>query len=239
MDDTKVCPYCCEIIKIQAIRCKHCQADLRTASKVNASYGGTIGGAGGVTIGGRGHHVEGGIHIVTTLGELDGVDESVKHQLKSLYERQVRSSPENAKYHFALGLSYLDLRMYKLAIDALSKALDRGPREANILYYIALAYINGRRPKILKLSNIKSIENYLSAAIQLERDQAHYLYLWALIKYDYYLVNGLRIPPPSLEKLIMASQECRFLHVEVKQIFKHVPVPSNPIIELILRRGQS
>lgn len=106
MDNTKVCPYCYEIIKRQAIRCKYCHADLTHPIHSSATYGGTIGSSSGVTIGGTGHHIEGGIHIITTLGELDGIDETAKHQLRSIYENQTRNSPANAKYHLALGLNY-------------------------------------------------------------------------------------------------------------------------------------
>jgi hypothetical protein len=28
LDDSKVCPYCAETVKVQAVRCKHCGAEL-------------------------------------------------------------------------------------------------------------------------------------------------------------------------------------------------------------------
>jgi len=86
MASTKVCPYCFEEIKHQAIRCKHCHADLTTESDKGATYGGK----GGVTIGGSSHRIEGGIHIITSLGELDRIEDQVKRQLKNIYEQHIR-----------------------------------------------------------------------------------------------------------------------------------------------------
>jgi tetratricopeptide (TPR) repeat protein len=174
--------------------------------------------------------------IINTLGELDGVDESVKHQLKSIYQNQICNSPEKAKYYFALGLNYLDLSIYDLSINSLQAALEKGPREANILYYLALAYVGGKRPKTLKLSTVRVIDNYLGAAIQLDNSQAHYLYLWALIKYDYYLANGLKVPSPSVEELLFFAQKQPFIPSEVRQMLKHISIPNdNPIKKIMLK----
>jgi tetratricopeptide (TPR) repeat protein len=236
MAKTKVCPYCFETIKRKAIRCKHCHADLTSSASTTTAQSGTVGATGGVTIGGAKHHIEGGIHIVNKLGELESVDEATKRELIALYENQTQKSPKKAKYHFALGLSFLDLGIYDRAIDSLETALDRGPREADILYYLALAHVGGKRPKILRLSEVQTIEEYLRAAIQLDSGQAHFLYLWALIKYDYYIANGLRSSSPTIEELLTVAQQGTFIQAEIQQMFNHIQIPDSPITEIILDR---
>lgn len=232
MADTKICPYCFETIKSQAIRCKHCHANLADAPDTGSTYGGL----GGVTIGGSHHKIEGGIHIVTTLGELNGIDVGTKRQLKRTYEEQIRNFPESSKLYLALGLNYLDLKMYDLAIETLGVVQRKNPRNADILYYTALANIKGRRPKILKLSEIRLIESQLRAAIELDESQSHYTYLWAILKYDYYLVNGLKIPLPSIDELLFGASKREVNSDEIRQMFKHISVPNNPITEIILGR---
>jgi hypothetical protein len=234
MDSTKNCPYCYEIIKSQAIICKHCHMDL-TGSGASTAQGKTIGAAGGITIG-RIQDTKGDIYIINTLGDLEGIDEAHRHKLRSIYKNQIRNHPEKAEYHFALGLNYLDLAMYNLAITSFQAALEKGLREANIFYYLALAHVGGRRPKILKLSAVKFIENCLNAAIQLDSTQAHYLYLWTLIKYDYYQANGLKLSPPTIEELLTIAQQRYFNRAEIKQLFKHVLVPDSPIKRKIMSR---
>src|SRR4051812_17385257 len=84
--DLATCPYCLEAIQRLALRCKHCHATLNGTEAPHVADHGTVGGAAGVTIGGQGHHIEGGIHL--TLAELDGVDEPTKRQLRIRFEAQ-------------------------------------------------------------------------------------------------------------------------------------------------------
>ncbi|HEX7184061.1 MAG TPA: hypothetical protein VF756_19680 [Thermoanaerobaculia bacterium] len=232
--DEKICPFCFEVIRIQAIRCRYCHADL-SATGSPVSDCSTTGAAHGITIGGQGHHIEGGVHI-TTLSELEELDPATKAELLALYEGKVRDYPENAKYHFALGLSYLDRCLYDLAITSFKRALGKGLREANLYYYLALAALRGKQPRSHGLNRIKEIESFLDAAIKLE-DNPHFLVLWALIKYDFYLSNGLLVPPPSIEDLLTAAICHDFDVAELRLIAKHVPLPDSPITRTILARA--
>jgi hypothetical protein len=222
--DEKTCPLCFEVIKKQALRCKHCNADLTSGRTEGATFG-TWGGAQGVAIGGTGHHIEGGLHVTTTLAELDGIDEGKKRQLLALYESKVRDFPENAKYQVALGLSYLDLRLYDLALATLKRALGKGTNEVNLYYYIALASIQGKRPRVLSFAKIKEIESYLEAASHLNARCGHVKVLWAIVKYSYYLPNGLRINSPTVEELLSSARQTELSTDELRLMLTHVDLP--------------
>ena len=225
--DEKTCPFCCEVVKKQALRCKHCHADLGSGGPAETSFD-TTGAAKGATVGGAGHHIEGGIHI-RNLTELDEIDENKKRKLLILYEGQVRDFPERARAHFALGLSYLDLHLYDRALEYLKKAIGKGSREANLHYYIALASLGGKQPRVLSYARIKEVESYIRAAIREDRGSSNAMLLWAIIKYDYYLSNGLAVPPPSIEELLVAAQGGGRQHSEARLILKHLPLPPSPL----------
>jgi tetratricopeptide (TPR) repeat protein len=230
-EETKTCPYCFETIKSQAIRCKHCQASLDGSPAVQARDQATIGGDHSLVFGGQGYRIEGGVHY--TLSELDTLDENTKQQLRLAYEQKVRDFPELAQYHFALGLSYLDQRLYGLSVTHLRRALGKTARESELLYSIALAQIEGKRPRVLKLSTIREIEKYLEAAIRLEPSRPHYKLLLAIVKYDYYVCNGLRVPPPEVDQLLRDARRDKPDPQEVRLLREHVALPEGPLLSAI------
>ncbi len=224
-EETRTCPYCFETIKSQAIRCKHCHASLDDSPVVQAKDQATIGGSHSLIFGGQGYRIEGGVHY--TLSELDTLDEGTKQQLRQTYEDKVREFPELAQYHFALGLSYLDRKLYDLSTAALQRALGKTSHEANLLYYLALSNIAGRRPRTLRLSEIRKLESYLESAIKLAGEHAHFRVLLAIVKYDYYVGNGLRMPGSSFEELIKDALTGGIAGEEIKIMFSHLQLPSN------------
>lgn len=230
----KLCPLCCEVIKKEAIRCKHCQADLSGRETPGADYS-TSGAASGITLGGYGHHIEGGVHI-TTLSELEEIDPDSKAELFAQYEQKIRDHPENARCHFALGLSYLDRRLYHRAAVSLQKALGKGLHEADLYYYLALALLGGRQPRCIGLSRIRQIEALLEAAVRLDPGKPHFQVLWALVKYDYYLSSGLRVPPPSVEEILAQASNHPPDTSELLMIARHVPLPDSPMTRTLLVR---
>lgn len=225
------CPYCCEPIRRQAIRCKHCHADLSGSGTQKQTFS-TVGGDGSLNLGGYFGHIEGGIHF-STLGELDSVDETTKKDLLKRYERQVRDFPGTAQYQFALGLSYLDQSLYDQAATYLERTLGKTTREADLLYYLSLARLAGRRPRALKLASIQELERLLMAAIRLNDRVAHYRLLLAAIKFDYYALNGLRVPPPAVENLLHDAARRDVDRREIGVMLRHVSLPSSALLSTI------
>jgi tetratricopeptide (TPR) repeat protein len=229
-DDLVECPYCFELIQRRATRCKHCRANLTRPEPPQVGGHGTVGGDFGVTIGGENNQV-GDIHL--TLADLDGVDPATKTAIRQRYEQIVRDHPEQAQYHFALGLSYLDQGLYDLATASLQRALGKTTHEADILYYLALALIGGRRPRTLMLSTIRQIESYLTAAIRLENRKSHYKLLLAAVKSDYYASNGLRIHPPTVDQLLSEAGQGEILSREIGLMLLHLPLPEGGLLHAI------
>lgn len=225
------CPYCCELIHRQAIRCKHCHADLSRPDTLKQNYS-TVGGDASLNLGGYFGHIEGGINF-STLSELDSADERSKRELLERYERQVRDFPEKAQYQFALGLSYLDQGLYDHAATHLERALGKTTKEADLLYYLCLARLSGRYPRALKLASIQELERYLIAAIRLNDSAAHYRLLLAAIKHDYYSLNGLRVPPPAAETLLHEASRREVDRREIKAMLRHMKLPNSPILYAI------
>jgi tetratricopeptide (TPR) repeat protein len=153
------------------------------------------------------------------------MDPTKKRELLTLYQGQVRDFPEKAQIHFALGLSYLDLRLYDQALASLKQALGKGLREASLYFYIALASLGGKQPRVLTLAKIKEIENYLDAAIRSDSDSPEAHLLWAIIKHDYYRANGLRVPSPGIQELLASARGCRS-YQGTRLIAKHTTIPA-------------
>lgn len=194
-----------------------------------AQSGGVAAGAGGTAVG----TVHGDLVVVSSLQELDQVDKATRRQLRQQYEAQVQRAPQSAGYQLALGLYYLDAGMYPQAVRALSAAHDRAPMAADILYYLSLARIAGRRLRTLPRSDVTEIETLLGGAIQNDPSRAHYYYLWALLKYDYYLGNGFRLRPPDIEDLLEEAELADYEPGEIRQMLRHAPAPRNPVTDFI------
>ncbi len=199
--------------------------------RVEGNY--LIDGDGNILIDGDGNRIEIGNITITQLREFEPFDESVKHRLRSIYQEKIYHSPEAAKNYLALGLYYLDFRRYKQAISALEKADERAVDNADIKYYLALAHIGGKRPKTLTLSQVREIEDYLEFAIELDNSQTHYYCLWALLKQDFYSLNGLRSSLPDVYTLLEKAQHQECIQNEIHKMLEHVPVPSSPVKEKI------
>jgi hypothetical protein len=161
---------------------------------------------------------------ITMLDELDQMDPVKKRELLNRYQQQVRDFPDKAQIHFALGLSYLDLRLYDQALTSLKQALGKGSKEAGLYFYIALASLGGKQPRVLTFTRIKEIESYLDAAVRSGAGPEAAI-LWAIIKYDYYRSNGLRVPPPSIEELLEVTRS-RSSSGELRLLAKYLTVPA-------------
>ena len=192
------------MITVEIIRCQGCGANL-SPNNTNCEYCGSV-------------------NVIKTKENPFSLDESLTKKYVNFYKEKVKELPSDGESVFALGLFYLRLKLYDFAIRNIEKTIELMPEESDVYYFCALSLMKGRKPKIIPLTEIKKIEEYLNTAIQLNDTNASYYYLWALIKYDFYLKNGLRSQSPTLDYLLDELKTKNLSIDELEKIKGMVPV---------------
>lgn len=140
--------------------------------------------------------------FITSLAYLGKFDSGGVNKYLQQYKKMTVADPASAEGFLGLGLCYLQLGMYPLAQKSLEKVIEIAPEMAHAYYYAALARVQGRRLMTMALKDIREIETYLSTAVQLDGDFPVCKLLLAMVKLDYYRMNGMRVAPPLPEDLL-------------------------------------
>jgi TIR domain len=108
---------------------------------------------------------------------------------------------DDPSYLSALGL--FKARLYSDAASRFGAVVKRLPNHAEARYYLVLSALAGKRPKLLDQTSIERIECHLAAAVaQSTNSDGHAQALWALVKADYYMMNGLADERPTIAELM-------------------------------------
>jgi tetratricopeptide (TPR) repeat protein len=153
--------------------------------------------------------------FVTSLAYLGNFNHGEIGKYLKHYQSLTRRDPENMEGLLGLGSCYLQMGTYALAEKCFDKIIDISPEQPKAYYYSTLSGIKGRRIKTMSLTEIRKMESYLQTAIQLDDDCPQYKLLLAMLKRDYYEMNGMKVPPPSASYLIMKITDSR---IDVKEI---------------------
>jgi len=80
-----------------------------------------------------------------------------------------------------------------------------------------------------RLSTIRTIESYLRSATELDRSCAQAFLLWAIVKQDYFVANGMKVTPPPISDLLSGGRSIDRGHAQ--EIITHIHAPRNEIWE--------
>ncbi len=154
----------------------------------------------------------------------------------SLFDKQAIREPGNlagGSQSIEAVHALFDLKEYCAADDMLNTLVMAGDQQAEIFHLRALARLAGQRPRSLSLRQIKYIEKNLSSATTLDQSHAHFYFLWALVRSDFYRWNGFRIPSPSPMDLLDQAEQAQMNVTELDRIVENVPISQGPVYEAI------
>ena len=132
------------------------------------------------------------------------------------------------------GKVLLNIKSYAQAIKIFERCLEIKPDTPETYYYLAIALLRGNRPKLLSLSTIRAIENHLKTAIQLEPDLGGAYVLWASVKYDFYVLNGMYDRPPTYQDLL--NNNWSLSQSQAQEIIAYVNADDNPILQWLKKQ---
>jgi tetratricopeptide (TPR) repeat protein len=159
-------------------------------------------------------------------------------EIQTLLEKELDLIAKDEEFldaHLELGLVFLHLKMHDDALRHFSRALEIDRSSALAHFYFGLASIRGRRPKTLSLPEVRGIEEHLSAAMYLDSNPAHFPYMSAIIKHDYYSNNGLSVPPPTISDLLQLAANREYDQWEIERALDSVTFRDQTFLSLIRR----
>jgi tetratricopeptide (TPR) repeat protein len=158
------------------------------------------------------------------------------NEIRNRYMSMNSTNPTDGFANYGLALCYLHTKLYDRATEHFRRAVELLPDYPDAHYYYGLSLIRGRRPKTLSLKEVRRIEECLQGAIQLDGRPAKYYYLAAILKYDYYLANGLSAPPPSPADLISMAYRKVQDPGEIERLLQSVTLRDEALVSSI--RGE-
>lgn len=174
----------------------------------------------------------GSVNIVKSDANPFKLDAGLKQQYTQYYKEKATQDPKDVNALSALGLFYLGLKNYDLATRTFKDAIDQSPDQADVYYHYALSLLGGKKPRRLMLKEIKSVEEYLKTAMQMD-SQSKYCYLLAMVKGDFYPANGMTMSEPDPGDLIAVGESLPQSPDEVQLMLDHVVIKDENLLSRI------
>lgn len=128
------------------------------------------------------------------------------------------------------GIKLLEVKSYQQAIDAFKAVIGIDCSISDTYYYLAIAILKGRRPKLLKRNEVEEIDQLLNAATEMGDSDGTVQWFRALVRDDYY--NGNRItkyPPPSVIDIVKTALSCNVNISRLLALLAKLPMSDNQL----------
>ena len=121
----------------------------------------------------------------------------------------------------ALGICFLKLKLFDKSLTFFEKSLEFNIDDSEVYYYIALSFLNGKKPYLNSRKIIDKILENIEAAIMIDAKNKYY-YLMAYIKYDYFFRKSYKTNPTY--KDILFNINGKIDDEEIEEIFEIIGI---------------
>lgn len=156
--------------------------------------------------------------FVTSIAYLSSFDRNGLSKYLAHFKKLTKENPDSGEGWLGLGLCYLQSGLFPMAQSCFVKAIEVAPELPQPYYYFALSRISGRRLMSMTLNEVREVEKYLATAMQLDGETPLFKLLLAVIKGDYYEVNGLMVHPPAAETLLQEINGAQINRGEIDRL---------------------
>src|SRR5207237_1703758 len=119
-------------------------------------------------------------------------DQQFERQVNVAGDTNIQVQPQqDGVVLFNQALQFLKARAYQQAISTLKEAIKVDPTIRSAYFYLAVALLKGKRPKVLVRSEVQEIDELLCTAISMDSSDGLFHWFRALILDDYYTANYL------------------------------------------------
>ena len=125
--------------------------------------------------------------------------------------------------------------LFEEAARRFSALVKRNPESSEARYYLVLSFLAGKRPRLLSADTVAKLEEHLRIAMAEDRSP-HIRLLCALLKVDYYVLNGLQEPPPMVRDLL--TTDLRIDCERAAELRTVINAPGNPLWESLIANGR-
>jgi len=200
---------------VQILQCNGCGANLSPAN-TTCEYCGSV-------------------NIIKSEVNPFKLDANLSRQYTQYFKDKASQDPKDTNALYSLGLFYLGLKNYDLALRNFKEAIDQSPDNPDIYYHYAMTLTAGRKPRKLMINDIKKIEEYVKTAMQME-SQAKYCYMLAMVKNDFYPANGMKMSEPGPGALIAEGETLPQSPEDIDLILEHIVIKDEDIIARIKKQ---
>jgi tetratricopeptide (TPR) repeat protein len=135
---------------------------------------------------------------------------------------------------FNQGIQLLEAKSYQQSINLFKDAIKADSSVSDVYYYLALALLGGRRPKILKRSEVEEIDQLLTTATAMGESDATVQWFQALVRDDYYGGNRMKCPSPSVANIVESIYPGATNIDRLRALLAKLPMTDNQLyIELV------
>ncbi len=143
--------------------------------------------------------------VITNFNSAASMTEEDARKYMNKYRSALAVYPDQTELNLTMAFCFLKTKMFDKSLAYFEKAIEDNVDNSEAYFYAGVTMLHGKRPFLVQKSVICKIEEYVSAAIEIEPKGIYYYFL-AYIKKDFYEKKFFCTSPTSQEAMMLAKK---------------------------------